>query len=75
VLKRVFDGGHVLVTTVRRVHVRMVFACFCFNLLQLRPGGGLIAWAIDLLGNEGLGRIGGAVRVRRGGSGEDRQGG
>ena len=38
-LKRVFDGGHVLVTTVRRVHVRMVFACFCFNLLQLRGLG------------------------------------
>lgn len=39
VLKRVFDSGHVLVTTVRRVHVRMVFACFCFNLLQLRGLG------------------------------------
>jgi len=35
VLKRVFDAGHVLVTTVPRVHVKMVFACLCFNLLQL----------------------------------------
>ena len=35
VIKRVFDAGHVLVTTVPRVHVKMVFACFCFNLVQL----------------------------------------
>jgi IS5 family transposase len=35
VLKRVFDAGHVLVTTLPRVHVKMVFACVCFNLLQL----------------------------------------
>ncbi|MCK4438097.1 IS5 family transposase [Candidatus Bathyarchaeota archaeon] len=35
VIKRVFDAGHVLVTTVQRVHVKMVFACFCFNLVQL----------------------------------------
>jgi len=28
-------AGHVLVTTVQRVHVKMVFACFCFNLMQL----------------------------------------
>jgi len=39
VVKRVFGGGHVLVTTVRRVHVRMVFACLCFNLLQMRSLG------------------------------------
>ena len=39
VIKRVFDGGHVLVTTVRRVHVRMVFSCLCFNLLQMRSLG------------------------------------
>jgi len=25
----------VLVTTVPRVHVKMMFACFCFNLVQL----------------------------------------
>ena len=35
VLKRVFWSGRVLVTTVSRVRVKMVFSCFCFNLLQL----------------------------------------
>ena len=35
VIKRVFNAGHVLVTTVQRVRVKMVFACFCFNLVQL----------------------------------------
>ena len=35
VIKRVFGSGHVLVTTVRRVHVKMVFSCLCFNLVQL----------------------------------------
>jgi len=35
VLKRVFWSGHVLVTTVDRVRVKMVFSCFCFNLLRL----------------------------------------
>ena len=35
VIKRVFNAGHVLVTTVPRVHVKMVFACFCFSLVQL----------------------------------------
>jgi IS5 family transposase len=35
VIKRVFNAGHVLVTTVPRVHVKMVFSCLCFNLLQL----------------------------------------
>ena len=35
VIKRVFGAGHVLVTTVARVHVKMVFACLCFNLTQL----------------------------------------
>jgi IS5 family transposase len=34
-IKRVFHAGHVLVTTVPRVRVKMVFACFCFNLVQL----------------------------------------
>ena len=34
-IKRVFNSGHVLVTTVPRVHVKMVFACLCFNLVQL----------------------------------------
>jgi IS5 family transposase len=35
VIKRMFGSGHVLVTTVKRVHVKMVFACLCFNLVQL----------------------------------------
>ena len=39
VLKRVFHAGHVLVTTVERVHVKMVFTCFCFNLLQMTTLG------------------------------------
>jgi len=39
VLKRVFNAGHVLVTTVPRVHVKMVFACLCFNLLQMATLG------------------------------------
>jgi len=34
-IKRVFNSGHVLVTTVPRVHVKMIFACLCFNLVQL----------------------------------------
>ena len=41
-IKRVFHAGHVLVTTVQRVHVKMVFSCFCFNLIQLKTlAGGL----------------------------------
>ena len=41
-IKRVFNMGHVLVTTVERVRVKMVFACFCFNLVQLGSlAGGL----------------------------------
>ena len=35
VIKRVFGSGHVLVTTVGRVRVKMVFSCLCFNLVQL----------------------------------------
>jgi len=35
VLKRVFDAGRVLVTTLARVRVKMVFACICFNLLRM----------------------------------------
>jgi len=35
VLKRVFHGGRVLVTMLPRVRVKLVFSCFCFNLLQL----------------------------------------
>jgi len=39
VLKRVFDARHVFVTTLPRVHVKMVFACLCFNLLQMETLG------------------------------------
>jgi IS5 family transposase len=35
VIKRVFGSGHMLVTTVARVAVKMMFACFSFNLYQL----------------------------------------
>jgi IS5 family transposase len=35
VIKRVFGAGHVLVTTLPRVRVKLVFACLGFNLLQL----------------------------------------
>ena len=35
VIKWGFGSGHVLVATVERVHVEMVFACLCFNLVQL----------------------------------------
>ncbi|NMX21792.1 IS5/IS1182 family transposase, partial [ANME-1 cluster archaeon GoMg4] len=36
VIKRVFDAGHVLVTTVSRVNVKMIFTAFGFDLYQLR---------------------------------------
>jgi IS5 family transposase len=35
VIKRVFNGGRVLVTSLPRVRVKLVFSCFCFDLLQL----------------------------------------
>jgi len=35
VIKRVFGSGHVLVTTLMRVRVKLVFACLGFNLVQL----------------------------------------
>ena len=35
VIKRVFHATHVLVTTVSRVHVKLVFTAFGFNLYQL----------------------------------------
>jgi IS5 family transposase len=35
VIKRVFGSGHVLVTTVSRVRVKMVFACLGFDVFQL----------------------------------------
>jgi IS5 family transposase len=39
VIKRVFHGGRVLVTSLPRVRVKLIFSCFCFNLLQLRTLG------------------------------------
>jgi IS5 family transposase len=35
VVKRAFHGGRVLVTSLPRVRVKMVFTCLCFDLLQL----------------------------------------
>jgi hypothetical protein len=35
VIKNVFNSGHIMVTTVTRVAVKMVFASFGFNLFQL----------------------------------------
>jgi len=35
VIKCVFHGGRVLVTSLPRVRVKLVFSCFCFSLLQL----------------------------------------
>jgi transposase, IS5 family len=36
VIKTVFKAAHVLVTTVERVNVKMVFTAIAFNLYQLR---------------------------------------
>ena len=53
-IKRVFGSGHVLVTTLPRVHVKMVFACLCFNLVQLGNScGEVVAWAIGLVQEKG----------------------
>jgi len=35
VIKRIFGAGRVLVTTVRRVGVKMMVTAFAFNLYQL----------------------------------------
>ncbi len=34
-IKRVFGAGRVLVTTIKRVHVELMFTAFTFNLYQL----------------------------------------
>lgn len=39
VLKHVFDAVRVLVTTKDRVHIKMVFTCFYFNLFQMATLG------------------------------------
>ena len=36
IMKTVFKAAHVLVTTVQRVHIKMMFTAFAFNLFQLR---------------------------------------
>ncbi len=36
VIRTVFRAAHVLVTTVRRVHVKMIFTAIAYNLYQLR---------------------------------------
>lgn len=35
VIKRIFKGGRVFVTTIPRVKVKNMFSCFCYNLLQM----------------------------------------
>ena len=35
VIKRMFGSGHVVVSMLPRVHVKMVFACLCFKVVQL----------------------------------------
>ncbi len=35
VIKRVFKAAYVMVTAVQRVHVKMMFSSFAFNLYQL----------------------------------------
>jgi len=35
VITRVFHAGNMLVTTVLWVHVKIVFTCLCYNLLQM----------------------------------------
>lgn len=35
VIKRIFYAGHVLVTTVARVHIKNLFSCFSYNLYRL----------------------------------------
>ena len=35
-MKRIFKGGHALVTTIERVHVQNIFSCFSYNLYRLK---------------------------------------
>ena len=35
VIKRVFNGGHVFVTMIRRIRVKAMFSCLGYNLLTL----------------------------------------
>ena len=36
VMKRVFHAGHVMVTTVERVHIKNLFTCFSYNLYRMK---------------------------------------
>lgn len=36
VMKRLFKAGHVLVTTIERVHAKNIFSCFSYNLYRLK---------------------------------------
>jgi IS5 family transposase len=35
VIKRTFHAGHLMVTTHLRAHVKILFACFSYNLFNL----------------------------------------
>jgi IS5 family transposase len=39
VIKGVFKAGHVLVTTVERVGIKMLFTAFGYNLYSYTPSG------------------------------------
>ena len=41
VIKRMFNAGHVLVMSLPRVRVKMMFACLCLYLVQLNTLGGV----------------------------------
>ena len=57
VIKRVFGAGRVLVTTLARVRVKMVFTCFCFNLVQLGSLGWVDSVSHRSAAGEGCGRV------------------
>jgi IS5 family transposase len=53
VLKRALHAGHMIVASVARVRVKMVFSCLCFNLVQLGTLGiASAACALSLCGLE-----------------------
>ena len=35
IIKNIFHSGHVKVTTTLRTHIKNIFTCLCYNLLQL----------------------------------------
>ena len=36
IMKRIFHFSHVMVTTIRRVRVKFMFACFAYNVHALK---------------------------------------